>query len=449
VASPVAPVAVTETVPALEALRGPLNELLDRFLDDRVAELATIDAGLVPVAEEVAAFIRRGGKRLRPAFTYWGHRATGAEHDPVVLAAAGAVELLHSFALIHDDVMDRSLTRRGWPTMHEALAAYHRDARMRGDDRWFGVGAAILAGDLAFVWADQLFDSVDLPAEQHHRARRVFTELRVEVMAGQYLDLRLSGLPDATPDDALRVALLKSGRYTATRPLQLGAAIGGATADVGAVLADYGDAVGVAFQLRDDVLGLFGDPATTGKGAQDDLREGKRTLLILRAMELVGPAERAELANVERRIIAARQDIRALHTELGTRGRLTQLERWNQDVLALSAPTAGQFMDGAYRLASLDVRGDSSPVASPVRMASAELQSPVPSPAPAARLAVLEPAPEQQSPIRRASLIVQEPSSGLAVPQPAAAQASSLLDEDTLRELRAAATRERAGGPGN
>jgi geranylgeranyl diphosphate synthase, type I len=295
VASPAVPVAVTDTVPALEAVRGPLDELLDRFLADRVAELAAVDDGLGPVAEELAAFIRRGGKRLRPAFTYWGHRVAGGGHDPAVLAVAGAVELLHTFALIHDDVMDRSLTRRGQPTMHEALAAYHRDDGLSGDDRWFGVGAAILAGDLAFVWADQLFDGVDLPAEQHDHARRVFTDLRVEVMAGQYLDLRLSGLPEATPDDALRVALLKSGRYTATRPLQLGAAIGGAHADLATLLADYGDAVGVAFQLRDDVLGLFGDPAATGKGAEDDLREGKRTLLILRALELVDAAERAEL----------------------------------------------------------------------------------------------------------------------------------------------------------
>jgi geranylgeranyl diphosphate synthase, type I len=226
---------------------------------------------------------------------YWGHRATGAEHQDGVLAPAAAVELLHNFALIHDDVMDRSAERRGRPTVHESLASTHAGDGLVGDARWFGVGGAILAGDLTFVWADQLLDGADLPPEAVSRARQVFTELRVEVMAGQYLDLRLAAQPEVSLDEAMRVALLKSGRYTVTRPLLLGAAIGGPNAHLASLLTAYGDAVGVAFQLRDDVLGLFGDPSTTGKGVLDDLREGKRTVLMLHAMQLTDEAGRKVL----------------------------------------------------------------------------------------------------------------------------------------------------------
>jgi geranylgeranyl diphosphate synthase type I len=229
---------------------------------------------------------------------YWGHRATGAAHDEAVLWPAGAVELLHTFALIHDDVMDRSAVRRGRPAVHEALAEVHRLEGLSGAPGWFGLAGAILAGDLAFVWADQLLDGADLDAAALDRARRVFTDLRVEVMAGQYLDLRLAGLADAGEDDALRVALLKSGRYTVTRPLQLGAAIGAGGERLDGCLQAFGDAVGVAFQLRDDVLGLFGNPETTGKGALSDLREGKRTMLMLRAMGLARAADRDELARI-------------------------------------------------------------------------------------------------------------------------------------------------------
>jgi geranylgeranyl diphosphate synthase, type I len=242
--------------------------------------------------------VRLGGKRLRPAFVYWGHRATGAEHDGGLLYPAGAVELLHAFALVHDDVMDRSDRRRGRPAVHAALAAAHAEDGMVGDARWFGIGGAILAGDLAFVWSDRLFHEAPLAHDALERARRVFTDLRMEVMAGQYLDLRLAGRAEATEADALRVALLKSGRYTVTRPLQVGAALGSREQDprLAGALACYGDAIGIAFQLRDDVLGLFGDPAMTGKGALEDLREGKRTVLVLRAMDMAGPAARAELA---------------------------------------------------------------------------------------------------------------------------------------------------------
>ncbi|MPZ72324.1 MAG: polyprenyl synthetase family protein [Nitriliruptorales bacterium] len=286
------------SVDALETVRKPVDEILAAFLDRRVAELEELDPGLTAVGNEVADLVATGGKHLRPAFVYWGHRATGAAHDEAVLYPAAAVQLLHTFALLHDDVMDRSPERRGRASAFQSLADLHRRQNLEGDAAWFGIGGAILAGDLAFVWADQMFDATPVGAEVLNRARRVFTTLRVEVMAGQYLDMRLAGLPTATQDDALRVALLKSGRYTVTRPLQLGAAVGGGDGVLDETLQRYGDAVGVAFQLRDDILGMFGDPESTGKGDLDDLREGKRTVLVLKTLQRATAPQRDALQQV-------------------------------------------------------------------------------------------------------------------------------------------------------
>jgi geranylgeranyl diphosphate synthase type I len=301
--------------------------VLRDFLVEQERAAAALDPAVTQLSCEVRRLVEAGGKRLRPAFVYWGHRAAGGtggatadEAADGVFTAAAAVELLHTFALIHDDVMDRSVRRRGRPTAEQSLAERHRSDGLRGDDAWFGVSGALLAGDLAFVWADQLLETTALPPATLAAARQVFTRLRTEVIGGQYLDVRLAHRPtsqiaaaavggpggpgaadhggDAREGDAeaaaLRVALLKSARYTVTRPLELGAALaGGARPEGAAALAAYGDAVGLAFQLRDDVLGMFGDPAVTGKSCRDDLREGKRTLLVLRALRLAdGPDRR-------------------------------------------------------------------------------------------------------------------------------------------------------------
>ncbi len=226
---------------------------------------------------------------------YWGHRATGAPHDSGVVAVAAAVEMLHTFALLHDDVMDRAATRRGRPAATLEFAGRHRREGLAGDADWFGTSAAILAGDLAFLWADQLLDTAPVRASALGRARHHFTTLRAEVMAGQYLDLRLGDDRAGGVARAVASALLKSGRYTVTRPLAIGWSLAG-DRDVPDALTTYGDAVGLAFQMRDDVLGLFGDPVRTGKPDLDDLRAGKRTVLVERALALATPTQRAVLA---------------------------------------------------------------------------------------------------------------------------------------------------------
>jgi geranylgeranyl diphosphate synthase type I len=281
---------------ALDPVHEPVERILADYVAARTGELCAVEPSLAVVGHEIAELVAAGGKRLRPAFVYWGHRATGAGDDPGVFHVAAAVEMLHTFALLHDDVMDRATMRRGRASAQRSFESVHLTDGLAGDPAWFGTSAAILAGDLAFVWADDLLDRAGLSAAATVRVRKVFTGLRTEVMAGQYLDLRLDRLGVADVAAARRVALLKSGRYTVTRPLALGRAIvSGGDASTARGLLSYGDALGLAFQMRDDVLGLFGDPARTGKCSTSDLREGKRTVLILRALDLATPPERGVL----------------------------------------------------------------------------------------------------------------------------------------------------------
>lgn len=270
-----------------------VDTLLERFVDDRMAELAAVDPALMGIAAHLRTLVA-GGKRLRPAFVYWGFRAGGRGDDARVVPVAAALEMLHTFALLHDDVMDHARRRRGRPTAQQVFAGEHRREGLGGDSEWFGVSTAILAGDLAAVWADQLLDAAPLPPGSLRDVRERYAALRTEVMTGQFLDMRLDRRTSVTEDEARRVALLKSGRYTVTRPLELGLALAG-DHGASAALREYGDTLGVAFQMRDDVLGLFGDGDRTGKDRAEDLRAGKRTVIVLRALAFASPVERALL----------------------------------------------------------------------------------------------------------------------------------------------------------
>ncbi|MGY1807462.1 polyprenyl synthetase family protein [Blastococcus sp. SYSU D00669] len=269
----------------LDRLRARVWQALEVFLDRQRRTLAGMDPSLGAVTEEVCA-LARGGKRLRPAFAYWGWRGAApeaggpVEDDDAVLRAVAALEFVHVSALVHDDVMDGASTRRGRPSTHLGFATRHGAERLDGDAGAFGVGAAILVGDLALVWSDELLRCSGITGAALTRARGVWDTMRTEVTAGQYLDLlrAAGGLPG--PDGALTVARYKSAGYTVQRPLQLGAAIAGAGPRVFEAYTAIGLPLGEAFQLRDDVLGVFGDPAVTGKSADDDLREGKQTLLV-------------------------------------------------------------------------------------------------------------------------------------------------------------------------
>jgi geranylgeranyl diphosphate synthase, type I len=276
-------------------LRTRVEQALAGFLARQRARLVAIEPALAPVAAALEDFVLQGGKRLRPAFAYWGYRGAGGADSAELVATLAALEFVQASALIHDDVMDDSDTRRGVPAMHRKFAAMHAGYGWHGDPEAFGQAAAILLGDLALVWSDELLHSAGLDPATLARARPVFDEMRTEVTAGQYLDMIGQAAGDFSAGWAGTVARYKSAKYTVERPLLFGAALAGADADLRAAYSGYGLPLGEAFQLRDDLLGVYGDPARTGKPAGDDLREGKRTFLVASALATAGPAERAAL----------------------------------------------------------------------------------------------------------------------------------------------------------
>ena len=236
-----------------------------------------------------------GGKRLRPAFTHWGYvGAGGGTDDQIDVGAGAAFELMHAFALFHDDVMDDAITRRGQPTTHTLAAEQHAAEGWVGESRRFGEGVAVLVGDLAFVYADRLMEGA--PPE----AMRIWNELRVELNIGQYLDILGSVQSIRDVDKAERICRYKSGKYTIERPLHLGAVLAAPEREheLLAALSAYGLPLGDAFQMRDDVMGAFGEESLTGKSVGGDLREGKPTPLLARAVRAADPSQLAVLAEV-------------------------------------------------------------------------------------------------------------------------------------------------------
>lgn len=320
-----------------------LRRRVRAVLDDAVARygstLGTIAPDLTELTAALAALLD-GGKRVRPAFAYWGWRAAGGDAvlDDAVLVAAASLELLQACALIHDDVMDGSDTRRGQPAVHRRFAGLHRESDWHGSAESFGVGAAILLGDLCLAWADEVLLASGLPADALGRAKPVYDEMRTEVMAGQYLDLLEQARGGGSVSRALRVVRFKAAKYTVERPLHLGAAIAAAGPGVVAAYTEFGLPLGEAFQLRDDVLGVFGDPEQTGKPAGDDLREGKRTVLVARTLERATSAQ----AEVVRRLLgdpgldpAGVADLRGIIAETGALDDTEELiERMLADALA-------------------------------------------------------------------------------------------------------------------
>jgi geranylgeranyl diphosphate synthase type I len=278
---------------------GPIDENLvervDTALAGYLAGRREQTEAIHPVVDDVAGVLERfvhGGKRIRPTFAWWGWRGAGGEpggdRAEAVLVAVSALELVQANALIHDDLMDASATRRGRPTVHVDFADRHRAHGWLGPAERFGSAAAILLGDLALAWADDMLEASGVPEVALRRARPVWASMRTEMIGGQFMDVWSQATGDGSAETALRVNRYKTAAYTVERPLELGAALAGAGEGLIAAYRRFGSDLGVAFQLRDDLLGVLGDPAVTGKPAGDDLREGKRTLL----MALAGEAAR-------------------------------------------------------------------------------------------------------------------------------------------------------------
>ncbi len=277
---------------SLRSIANRVEARLDELLTAERERWATFDADLAKPIDEIRRLVLSGGKRLRPAFCHWGYvGAGGGTDDQIDVDAGAAFELMHAFALFHDDVMDDAATRRGQPTTHAVAAVDHASNGWVGESRRFGEGVAILVGDLAFVYADRLLEAA--PPE----AMSVWNELRIELNIGQYLDILGSVQSIRDVDKAERICRYKSGKYTIERPLHMGALL--AAPDRGdeflPALSAYGLPLGDAFQMRDDVMGAFGDSDLTGKPVGGDLREGKPTPLLARAVRSATREQRAVL----------------------------------------------------------------------------------------------------------------------------------------------------------
>ena len=278
--------------PSLAGVAARVDARLADLLAAESARWSAFDGQLARPIDDIRSLVLAGGKRLRPAFCTWGYvGAGGAPDDRRVVDAGAAFELLHAFALFHDDVMDGSDSRRGQPTAHRSHADTHRERAWAGEARRFGEGVAILVGDLAFVYADLLLHGAPVEAWE------VWNELRIELNVGQYLDVIGSASSERRRVQAERICRYKSGKYTIERPLHLGALLANPTCGDAhlAALSRYGLPLGDAFQMRDDVLGAFGETKATGKPVGDDLREGKPTPLMAIAVSRATQAQRTVL----------------------------------------------------------------------------------------------------------------------------------------------------------
>lgn len=340
--------------------RAGVQRVVDRVTSQETTNFEAISPALWPLMDSLISLMG-GGKRLRPAFCYWGWRAAASDddlaaHHEAALEASVGLEFLQACALIHDDVMDGSDTRRGLPAAHRVFETLHATDNWVGSSSMFGIGAAILLGDLCLSWADQVFLASPMPKAALERAKPVFDIMRTELMAGQYLDLLEQARSNTSIDRAKTVVRFKSAKYTIERPLHLGGALAGASDSVMQSYSDYGLALGEAFQLRDDILGVFGDPKETGKPAGDDIREGKRTVMVALAFETASPVEQATLT-----LLLGKQDLStdevAIAREILTNtGALAQTESLIEAGIAASyaaLETAAISTEGRSALADL------------------------------------------------------------------------------------------------
>lgn len=262
-----------------EDVQSRVDAAVAEFLRDRRQQLSEISPQLDVVTDSLSLFME-SGKRVRPIFCWWAWRGCGGEDSDPALKAAASLEFIQACALIHDDMMDKSDTRRGQPAVHRRFEQLHDDSNWFGSASAFGEASAILIGDLALTWADQAYYESGLEPGALERGKPIYDNMRTEVVAGQYLDVLQQAKRSHDRDEILKVAQFKTAKYTIERPLHLGAAWAEAPSATIAALSGFGMPLGVAFQVRDDIMGVFGDPDQTGKPAGDDVREGKYTFLI-------------------------------------------------------------------------------------------------------------------------------------------------------------------------
>lgn len=280
---------------ALEDYRSELNAELRRQMERKREKMAPLASENTPLVDVLADLVLRGGKRLRPALVHFGYRACGGTDVDAVRPLEVAVELLHTYLLVHDDIMDNADVRRGAPAAHVQFQNEHRRNDWNGDASHYGPSLAILVGNLAHAQAHEQFTLACQTAPTRGPLRETFATMEEEVIEGQVLEMRLAQRQNTDPEQLRRVVQLKSGRYSVERPLQLGGLLAGASEGRIDTFARYGSAAGSAFQLRDDLLGMFGNPDATGKPVGDDLREGKMTFLVYHTLQQAAPEAREQV----------------------------------------------------------------------------------------------------------------------------------------------------------
>ncbi len=311
----------------VDHLQARASEAVTGFVASQRELLANMQPQFVDLADAVAALVSHG-KRIRPLFGWIGWRLSGGDNRDEAVQALTSLELLHACALIHDDVMDQSDTRRGQPSTHRLFENWHGQRHWQGDASVFGQAGAILAGDLCLSWCDEMYFGSGLDSGALLAAKPILDIMRTEVVAGQYLDMARQAEGVADTASALTVARYKSAKYTIERPLHLGARLAGCDDDRLDHLSAYGLPLGEAFQLRDDLLGVFGDPTVTGKPAGDDIREGKQTVLISHALAHASAAEAQELTGLLGNAAASDSQIaraQAILTAVGSRAATEEL----------------------------------------------------------------------------------------------------------------------------
>ena len=289
---------VKEAEKLLSWFKEEVDFQINIFLDKKIEEANEISDEATILVDEIKRFLSAGGKRVRPAFLYSGYIAAGGRAHAAATFASLSVEFLHTFALIHDDIIDRSDTRRGKTTSHKAFENIHKSKKYPGDREHFGLSSAILAGDLAFTFAEEILTSSPFPQERLRRARYFFDQMKFQVITGEYLDVLGSYKKRLTEEEVLNILEYKTAKYTVERPLQIGAMLAGAEVNVLEAFTAYGIPLGQAFQLQDDILGVFGDPKKMGKPVGSDIREGKKTVLIAKTYEWASKGEEKILDRV-------------------------------------------------------------------------------------------------------------------------------------------------------
>jgi len=306
----------------LSWFKGEIDPFLEAYFDQKIKEAAAIHPEAVVLVEEVRRFVAAGGKRVRPGFAYAAYVAANGRSIDSILYASAALELLQAFALIHDDIMDKAALRRGKPSAHIAFEQFHQDRRFAGSSRDFGVSAAILAGDIALSFADELLNTSPFPSERIRRANIYFDAVKKQVIFGQYLDITASNKRSVTEEDLLKIIEYKTAKYTVERPLHIGAALAGAESDTFDTFTYYGIPLGQAFQIQDDILGTFSSQEEIGKPVDSDIREGKKTLLIVKAYEFGRSADGKILDEVLGNKAATREQIESVRKIIRDTGAL-------------------------------------------------------------------------------------------------------------------------------